>query len=146
LIDFILRGGQGNMQDVENLIKTSLTEIQKVLNGKTVVGEPIVFDGTTIIPLTSIGFGFGAAGVEAKRDANQKGETFDGGGGGGAGGAGIKPVAVIIISKNGDVSVEPVGSGLGSTLERIIDKIPPAMDKYFTLLKDRSRPNDRKES
>ena len=47
---------------VEKLVKTTLGEIEKVLGSKTVVGEPITVGESTIIPLLSIGFGFGGAG------------------------------------------------------------------------------------
>ena len=54
------------MEVVENLVKTTLGEIEKVLSTRTVVGEPITIQGTTLIPLISIGFGFGAGGGEGK--------------------------------------------------------------------------------
>jgi len=54
---------------VENLVKTTLGEIEKVLSTKTVVGEPITVEGATIIPLISIGFAFGAAGGSGKGEA-----------------------------------------------------------------------------
>ena len=71
------------MEVVENLIKTTLGEIEKVLSTKTVVGEPITVEDKTLIPLISIGFGFGAGGGEAKGEAKQKGEGAGGGTGGG---------------------------------------------------------------
>ena len=50
------------MQGVEQLFKKTVDEIEKMLNTKTVVGEPITVNGNTLIPLVSIGFGFGAGG------------------------------------------------------------------------------------
>ena len=44
------------MEHVENLLKTTLSEIEKLLSTRTVVGEPIVLEGNTVIPLISIGF------------------------------------------------------------------------------------------
>ena len=38
------------MEHVENLLKTTLGEIERLLNTRTVVGEPIKVEGTTIIP------------------------------------------------------------------------------------------------
>jgi len=69
---------------VENLVKTTLGEIEKVLGTKTVVGEPIKVEGVTLIPLISVGFGFGAGGGEGKGEAKTKGEGIGGGTGGGA--------------------------------------------------------------
>ena len=50
------------MEDVEKLLKTAMGEIERMLNTKTVVGEPITIEGNTLIPLVSVGFGFGAGG------------------------------------------------------------------------------------
>lgn len=55
------------MEVVENLVKTTLGEIEKLLSTKTVVGEPITVSGTTLIPLVSLGFGFGAWGRRGQR-------------------------------------------------------------------------------
>jgi uncharacterized spore protein YtfJ len=110
------------MDNFENLLKTLLGEIEKVLTTKTVVGEPINIEGTTIIPLISIGFGFGGGGGAGKSKAADEGSGNGLGGGGGA-----KPVAVIIVSKDGNVRVEPVKSSrIAESLGQIIRK---AMDK-----------------
>ena len=39
------------MEHVENLLKTTLGEIERLLNTRTVVGDPITIDVTTVIPL-----------------------------------------------------------------------------------------------
>lgn len=113
------------MNVVENLVKTTLGEIEKVLTTRTVVGEPITVEGATLIPLVSVGFGFGAGGGEAKGEAKQKGE---GAGGGTGGGAWVRPIAVIIVDKEG-VRIEPIRGGLATAIERIGETIPRAMEK-----------------
>ena len=113
------------MEDVENLVKTTLGEIEKVLSTKTVVGEPITIQDTTIVPLITAGFGFGAGGGSGKGEAKQKGE---GAGGATGGGAWVKPVAVVIIDKGG-VRIEPVRGGLSTAIERIGETIPQMIEK-----------------
>jgi uncharacterized spore protein YtfJ len=113
------------MEVVENLVKTTLGEIEKVLNTKTVVGEPITVEGRTLIPLICAGFGFGAGGGEGKSEIKQKGE---GAGGGTGGGAGVKPVAVIIIDKEG-VRIEPIMGGFATAIEKMSESIPRMMEK-----------------
>ena len=99
------------MEEVERLLKNSVEEMEKLLSAKTVVGEPLTVDGNTIVPLLSIGFGFGAG------SGSGKGKTDgEGGGSGTGGGGGVKPIAVIIIDKDG-VRVEPVGPP--SALEKV---------------------------
>ena len=61
------------MEDVEKLVKASLSEIERILSTKTVVGDPMVVEGNTIIPLISIGFAFGAGGGSGKSEKVAKG-------------------------------------------------------------------------
>jgi uncharacterized spore protein YtfJ len=112
---------------VENLVKTTLGEIEKVLNTKTVVGEAMTFQDTTIIPLITAGFGFGAGGGEGKGEAKQKGE---GSGGGTGGGAWVKPVAVVIIDKEG-VRIEPIRGGIAVAIEKMSEMCPRMMEKVM---------------
>jgi uncharacterized spore protein YtfJ len=82
------------------LVKSTVDQLGQVLDARSVVGEPMIFGDITIIPLVSVGFGFGAGGGGGE-GVDPRGKPGMGGGGGGAGGGGIKPVAVIIVDKNG---------------------------------------------
>jgi len=113
------------MEDVEKLVKTTVEEIEKMLSTKTVVGEPMTIEGATLIPLIGVGFFFGAAGGSGKGESKAKGE----GSGGGTGGAGgVKPVAVLVIDKQG-VRVEPVKGSLALAVEKIGEALPRMMGK-----------------
>ena len=113
------------MEEVDSLVKTTLGEIEKVLGTRTVVGDPIAVEGATLIPLISVGFGFGAGGGSGRAEVKQKGE---GSGGGTGGGAWVKPIAVVIIDKQG-VRIEPIKGGLATAIERIGETIPQMMEK-----------------
>ncbi len=108
------------MESVENLFDKSVAEIERMLNTKTVVGEPITVEGNTLIPLVSVGFGFGVGGGQGAEP--QKGS---GHGGGTGGGGGVKPVALIIVNEDG-VRVEPIKSGTTSLLEKVAETIGKA--------------------
>ena len=103
------------MPDIENLFGKAIGEIERMLNTKTVVGEPITVEGNTLIPLISVGFGFGVGAGEGNDP--KKGSGI---GGGTGGGGGVKPVAVIIVNQDG-VRVETVKGGAASLLEKIAD-------------------------
>ena len=105
------------MENVENLFNKAVGEIERMLNSSMVVGEPITVDGNTLIPLVNIGFGFAVGGGEGNEP--QKGS---GHGGGTGGGGGVKPVAIVIVNKDG-VRVEPIKSGTVSVLEKVADTI-----------------------
>ncbi len=106
------------MDSIEGLFDKAVGEIERMINTKTVVGDPITVEGNTLIPLVSVGFGFGVGGGE--------GETpTKGTGGGTGGGGGVKPVAVIVINESG-VSVEPVKSGTASVIEKVAETVSKA--------------------
>ena len=111
------------MNEIENLFGKAIDEIERMLNTKTVVSEPITVEGNTLIPLISVGFGFGVGAGEGSHPKNGPGR-----GGGTGGGGGVKPIALIIINKDG-VRVEPVKGAAASLLEKVADvagKFAPA--------------------
>jgi uncharacterized spore protein YtfJ len=105
------------MEDIDKIFDKAVGEIERMLNTKTVVGEPITVEENTLIPLVSVGFGFGVG--SGKGTDPQKGS---GHGGGTGGGGGVKPVALIIINKDG-VRLEPIKSGATSVLEKVAETI-----------------------
>lgn len=113
--------------EVENLIKTTLGEIEKVLGSRAVVGEPIKIGENTIIPLLSVGFGFGGIGGTGAGDSKRG--TEGAGGSGAAGGAGVKPIAIIIIDKDG-ARIESIKGGMASALEKIGESVPEVLSKF----------------
>jgi uncharacterized spore protein YtfJ len=113
------------MENVEKLVQASMAEIERVLSTKSVVGEPITVDGNTIVPLVSIGFGFGAGSAMGR---GQKEGREQGGGGGTGGGGGAKPVAIVIINKEG-VHVAPIVGGAATALERGMERVTEVIAK-----------------
>jgi uncharacterized spore protein YtfJ len=110
------------MKDVEKLFGTAVNEIERMLNTKTVVGDPITIEGNTLIPLISVGFGFGVGGGEGTDPSKCAGT-----GGGTGGGGGVKPVALIVINKDG-VRVEPIKGGTASFLEKVAEIVGKATE------------------
>lgn len=111
------------MQNVENLFGKAINEIERMLNTKTVVGDPLEVEGNTLIPLVSVGFGFGVGtgeGTDPKKGA--------GTGGGTGGGGGVKPVAMIVVNKDG-VRIESIKGGTASALEKVAEKVADTVGK-----------------
>ena len=109
------------MTSIEGLFDKAVGEIERMINTKTVVGEPMTIEGNTLIPLVSVGFGFGVGSGEG--ETPQKGS-----GGGTGGGGGVKPVAVLVINDQG-VSVEPIKSGTATVLEKVAETVGKAATK-----------------
>ena len=109
------------MPNIENLFDKAVGEIERMLNSKTVVGEPIKIESHTLIPLINVGFGFGVGegeGTEAEKGSGQ--------GGGTGGGGGVRPVALVIVNDEG-VHVEPIKSGTASVLEKVAESVSKTM-------------------
>ena len=107
------------MEDVERLLKGTVEELDKLLNAKNVLGDPIEREGSTVIPIVSYGFGFGAGGTVGAKT---------GSGGGTGGGGGIKPLGAIIFDKNG-ARVEAVKGAMTNVAEIVGEAVAHAIDK-----------------
>ena len=106
------------MENVERLLKGTVEELDRLLNAKNVLGDPIEKGTATVVPIVSYGFGFEAGGGADSKSGE--------GAGTGAGG-GIKPLGAIIIDDQG-ARVESVQGAmttfaevLGSTAGKAIE-------------------------
>jgi len=115
------------LEEVEGLLKTTTAELEKMLSSKTVVGDPITFGDVTIVPLRSAGFTLGCGGGSGRATESGKGEGV---GAGTGGAAGVKPVAVLVIDRNG-VRVEPMKGSLAQVADKVAEVMPkmPGMKK-----------------
>jgi len=105
------------MQELTDILKTITEEMQKALSARTCVGDPVTVEGKTVIPLMSVGMGFGAGSSSGKAD--------NPGGGGGA--LGMKPVAVIIIDQQG-VRVEKLKEAQHTLIEHVAEAVPKLLE------------------
>jgi uncharacterized spore protein YtfJ len=107
------------MEDVERLLKGTVEELDRLLNAKNVLGDPIERDGATVIPIVSYGFGFGAGGSSGGKAAA---------GSGTGGGGGIKPLGAIIFDEKG-ARVEAVKGTISNLAEVLGETAAHALDK-----------------
>ncbi len=99
-----------------------MKNLQTLIDSNSVVGDPITTpDGTTILPVSRVSFGFGTGGSDLP--ATQK-ELF---GGGSGGGVSITPVAFLVI-QNGSVKVLQIQS-FSSTADRVVGMVPDVIDR-----------------
>jgi len=126
-----------NVNEIENLLKATINEMEKLLISKVVVGEPVESGGTTVVPLLSVSFGFGGGAGSGKDESA-------GTGGGAAGGFKMKPVSVIVIEKDQTRVVPLEKSEIKYPLiEGLMERIPHLIKE----LKDRDgrEPKEGKE-
>lgn len=119
---------------VNEMFEIASDKFKGLITANSVVGEPIMAqDGTMIVPISKLSFGFGGGGSEFDKK-NGKDDTNFGGGMGG--GASVQAEAFLVINE-GNVRLIPMGSG-GTAVDKIIDMMPTAIDKVNGFLSSRS--------
>ncbi len=113
---------------VEDLIRTVMTEFRQIVKAETVVGEPIEFGGTVVVPVSRISFGFGAGGG---------GDKSEGSGSGTGGGASVEPLAFVVI-RDGKAQILPLQEKEGS-IKGLLDLAPDLLSKVKALKEKRDR-------
>jgi sporulation protein YtfJ len=132
-------------------MKTAMENIKQMVDVNTIVGDPVETpDGSVIMPISKVGFGFAAGGSEFSGEyeegKNAQGQqpganphnaqvTFPFGGGSG-GGVSITPIAFLVVGKHG-VNVVPLDNQT-HIYERLIDSAPQVFDKIQKMIKKNS--------
>ncbi|BAU29238.1 sporulation protein YtfJ [Aneurinibacillus soli] len=131
---------------IQGLMKTAMENIREMVDVNTIIGDPIETpDGSVILPVSKVGFGFAAGGTEfesykdgthqqnsqsgvmhgnSMQSGEEKGFPF---GGGSGGGISITPVAFLVVNRDGIRTVslrEDV-----HLYDRLLDMAPAAFDK-----------------
>lgn len=127
---------------IKSLMDSTMDNIKAMVDVDTIVGDSIKCDdGTIIIPVSSVSFGFGAGGSDfAPKAGSAITEKMFGGGCGG--GANVKPTGFLIVS-NGNVRYLPISSG-ATTVDKVVDLMPGIIDKINRAIT--SRKSKKKDS
>ena len=122
---------------IGNLMDTTMNKIKEMVDVNTIVGEPIQSpDGTLIIPVSKVSYGFAAGGS----DLPTKKENKDCFGGGSGAGITIHPVAFLVVYK-GDVKLIPIDQK-DAAAERVVGMIPDMLGKVKDVFsKDKAKTN-----
>lgn len=114
---------------IQGLMRTAMESIKGMVDVNTVVGDPVeTQDGTLIIPVSRVAFGFAAGGGEygmAPDRTNPEGEGFPFGGGSGAG-VSVQPMGFLVVGQN---QVRVLSVDGAQPIERIIDMAPQLIDR-----------------
>lgn len=105
---------------------TSMESIREMVDVNTVVGDPVqTQDGSTIIPISKVSFGFVAGGGEYLCGTiHPQTEEMPFAGGAGAG-VSVHPMGFLVCSQNG---VRLLSANCASPMERIVEMIPQALE------------------
>lgn len=109
---------------IEGMMDTTLEKIKQMVDVNSVIGDPITTpDGTVIIPISKVNYGFASGGSDLPVKTSEK--QFFGGGTGA--GVTITPVAFLVVS-SGEIRLMRVD--LGTTpVDRIIDQAPELINR-----------------
>lgn len=131
----------GDKHEVENLMRSTMENLRDMIDVNTIIGDAIeTADGTCIIPISKVSFGFASGGSEFgnatthEASQSQKVGKYPFGGGSGAG-VSVKPIAFLVV-KNDSVKLLPMD--YDTTVDRIVDSMPQVLDMLKGFFKDKS--------
>lgn len=124
---------------IDGLMSTAMTNIKQMVDVDTIVGAPVQTpDGSVIIPISKVAFGFAAGGSEFGKKENEAEAMF---GGGSGGGVSISPVAFMVIGQ-GQIKLMPIEANV-TPVDKILDFVPGIIDKVNDKLN--AKKSDKKE-
>ena len=106
---------------IQGLMNVTMEKIHQMVDSNTIIGKPIITeDGTTILPVSKVSFGF----------ASGNKDLF---GGGSGAGVNIQPVAFLVV-KDGCVRTIQLSDN-ADTINRALTMLPELVDKVAALIK-----------
>ncbi|GIM48268.1 putative spore protein YtfJ [Collibacillus ludicampi] len=126
---------------IEGLMQTAMENLKEMIDVNTIIGDPVETpDGSVILPISKVGFGFAAGGSEFDMNAEGLANHQEGGnkggwpfGGGAGGGVSITPIGFLVVG-NGQIKMLST-EGPTQLYERIIDMAPGFIEKIQSMTK-----------
>lgn len=129
-------------QHLEGLMTTSMEKIRELVDVNTIVGEPITApDGTVIIPISKVSFGFVSGGSDVP--ATPPKAIFAGGSGAGVT---IKPMTFVVIKSDGDVQLLEATAKENNIVETVFESAPEFLEKMKALFSKKKNDDDSDET
>lgn len=128
---------------IENLLKSTMENLKDMIDVNTIVGDAVESkDGSLIIPISKVSFGFVSGGSEFNNGSGEKIDSKYPFGGGSGAGITVKPVAFLVTK--GD-SLRLLSLDHQNTYDKIVDSVPQLMDyiKGMVNCKDKKFDNDK---
>lgn len=114
------------MSNLGEMLSGSMAKLKEMVDVNTVVGNPINLpDGTALIPVSRVTFGFASGGTDGTQKSTDSGVRF---GGGSGAGASVTPIA-FLVAKEGSVRMIYIEPPQRDALSHAIDLVPDVIDK-----------------
>jgi sporulation protein YtfJ len=118
---------------IQGLMQTAMNSIREMVDVNTIIGDPVETpEGTVILPVSRVGFGFAAGGSEFQAGNQGQDGTHPFGGGSG-GGVSIVPIGFLIVK--GDEVRLLSADHQNQLYDRLFDMAPVVMEKLQSLMK-----------
>lgn len=125
---------------VQDLLGVSIDKIKQMADVNAVIGEPIKLDdGTTIIPISRVSYGFASGGSDLPSKYDK--DLF---GGGAGAGVSIKPEGFLVISPDGTAKMVNMDSG-NDPISNVINNVPNLINKVQDFMGKKKDVNDSAE-
>lgn len=124
---------------IHGMMGVTMEKIREMVDVNTIIGNPITSpDGTIVIPISKVSFGFAAGGSDFS--GKQPKDLF---GGGGGAGVSIQPIAFLVIS-NGDVKILQIDTS-ENTADRMVGLVPEVIQTIGDLFKKSKKEEPHKD-
>jgi sporulation protein YtfJ len=132
---------------IQGLMSTAMESLKEMIDVNTIIGDPVETpDGSVILTVSKVGFGFAAGGSEFVLDGGGAGGSSQGQGqkqhpfgGGSGGGVSITPIAFLIVNSHGVKMLHLDEST--HLLEKILDLAPQAVEKVQQMFAKKDKEN-----
>lgn len=122
---------------ISSLMTETMAKIKEMVDVNTIIGTPITTaDGTTVIPVSKVTFGFASGGSDFAPKHTAQNAPLAFGGGGGAG-VTVSPVCFLILSSDGSANILGVNAQASTTVDRLVEMIPGAINRVSSFMEGR---------
>ena len=105
---------------IQGIMDTTMQKIKEMVDVNTIVGDPMTTpDGTTIIPISKVSFGFASGGADIATKNQTNSQPFAGGSGAGIT---ITPIAFMVVS-GADIRLIHVANNV-TTVDKVVEMVP----------------------
>jgi len=127
---------------IQGLMKTTMESIREMVDVNTIVGDAVnTPDGTVIIPISKVAFGFAAGG--GGEDFEEDDDMAGGFGGGSGAGVSVRPVGFLVCSPEHGIRFMCVEEN--SIYDRVLDLFPQAIETVQQLLNKQNGQQDKSD-
>lgn len=119
---------ENQSDQIQQIVNTALTNIKNATEINTIIGKPLVTsDGSTILPVSQVSFGFLAGGGEYNTPPKALAKNENQFAGGSGGGASLTPIGFLVIHRN---EIKMLKINEESAADKLLDLTKELLGKF----------------